>query len=378
MHLRFLFAFAIIAGLLLTGEARAQQVPASPERAERLERVRSLPASARAAVLGRLRAPLEATPPMDDAAASDDLSLLEPAPSYSAKRFWYGTGSAAALDAVFMVGLASIWYDEAERTSFHFYSDSDNVTGSGQGGDGWLDDWHTYAQQDKFGHVWTSWQIARIVGGYGRWAGLSPKKAGLFGGIVGTAFQTQIEVSDGFSTAYGFSRTDMLANLVGSTIGGLKVAYPEGLEWFAAKYSYNPSPYYGTQTTEVDGSGPLGYLGNAIKDYDGITYWITVRPEELLGGRAREAWPDWLAFSAGYGADGIAHPISGFSYPDSPPDDHDYQHRREFYIAPDLDFLHTVELPQPFQALARLFEFIRLPAPALQLAPEVEWHWVFY
>ena len=380
MRLRFcpvLVAFVglLAAGLLLGDVAKAQQVSSrqAPSAHAATEATRPLPASLRTAMLGPL--PHSRTPA--------DLSFLEPAPSFHAKRFWYGTGTVAALDAVAMVGLASIWYDGTERTSFHFYSQSDNVTGKGETGDGWLDDWHTFAQQDKMGHVWTSWQITRIAGGYGRWAGLSPAQAGLFGGVVSTVFQTQIEISDGFSEAYGFSRTDALANLVGSTVGGLKVAYPKRLDWFAAKYSYNPSPYYGTRTTGVDGGGPLGYLGNAIKDYDGATFWLTVRPEELLEGRARRLWPDWLGLSAGYGGDGIAHAISGLDYPDSPPDNPpdgfgEYEHRREFYIGPDLDFLHTLELPQPFQAVARALSFIRLPAPALQVAPEVEWHWVLY
>ena len=377
MHLRFLLVWIATAGLLAGGTAHAQPAPGAP--GDSLAEARPLPAAARTAILGPLRVTGRFDTPQAAIGPDEELAFLEPASSYHPQRFWYGVGSAAALDAVFMVGLASIWYSDSTRTGFHFYSQSENVTGGSSSDDGWLDDWHTFAQQDKLGHVWTSWHITRIVGGYGRGAGLAPAEAGLFGGIVSTVFQTQIEISDGFSETYGFSRTDALANLVGSTVGGLKVAYPERLDWFEAKYSYNPSPYYGTQTTGVDGGNPLGYLGNAIKDYDGITFWVTVRPEEFLPGRAaRRAWPDWLALSAGYGGDGLAHAISGMSYPDSPPDAHDYEHRREFYIGPDLDFLHTLDLPQPFQAVARALSFIRLPAPALQLAPEVRWHWVLY
>jgi hypothetical protein len=369
--MRFRFLLGLLIGIGLLAPSTAQGQLRSGALSEQNEPpARPLPASARAAVLEPL-APVRPRIPEDD-----NLSLLEPAPSFHPQRFWYGVGSAAVLDAGFTAALASVWYDEAERTSFHFYSESENIAGTAAD-DGWLDDWHTFAQVDKFGHVWTSWQIARIVGGYGRWAGLSPGKSGLFGGIVSTVFQAQIEVNDGFSRAYGFSRTDALTNLVGSTVGGLKVAYPERLDWVAAKYSYAPSPYYGTQTTGVDGSGVGGYLGNAIKDYDGGTYWLTVRPEELLQGRARQGWPDWLAFSAGYGGDGLAHAISGMSYPDSP-EGESYEHRREFYIGPDIDLLHSLDLPQPFQAMLRFFEFVRLPAPALQLAPEVRWHWVFY
>jgi uncharacterized protein YfiM (DUF2279 family) len=374
MRLRVLPALVAFVGVLLSaGAVRAHPTPSTAS--VRADTGRApLPATARAAVLGPLApAPVPALP---RARPQTDLSLLEAAPSYHPQRFWYGVGTAAALDAGVTAALASIWYDEAERTGFHFYSESENIAGSAAD-DGWLDDWHTFVQQDKLGHVWTSWHITRIVGGYGRWAGLSPSESALFGGIVSTVFQTQIEVSDSFSKAYGFSRTDALANLVGSAVGGLQVAYPERMDWLAAKYSYHPSPYYGTRTTGVDGGGPLGYLGNAVKDYGGATYWLTVRPEERLDGRARRVWPDWLAFSVGYGGDNLAHAISGLDY-DNVPEGESNVHRREFYIGPDIDLLHSLDLPQPFQAVLRFFEFVRLPAPALQLAPEVRWHWVFY
>jgi hypothetical protein len=370
MRFHLLFALVAIASLLAAGVSHAQK-PLRAVPSARADTAAS-PVSARAALLR----PLSYSPAPPHSRSPKDLTLLEPAPSFHPRRFWYGVGSAAALDVGFTAALASIWYDESERTGFHFYSESENIAGTAAD-DGWLDDWHAFAQVDKFGHVWTSWHIARIVGRYGRWAGLPPREAGLFGGAVSTIFQMQIEVSDGFSEAYGFSRTDALSNLIGSTVGGLKVAYPERLGWLGAKYSYRPSPYYGTRTTGVGGGGVGGYLGNAIKDYDGATYWLTVRPKELLQGRARQVWPDWLAFSAGYGGDGLAHAVSGLSYPDSP-EGESYEHRREFYIGPDIDLLHSLDLPQPFQAVLRFFQFVRLPAPALQLAPEVQWHWAFY
>ncbi|PSQ78106.1 MAG: hypothetical protein BRD37_03545 [Bacteroidetes bacterium QH_8_67_23] len=233
MRLRVLPALAAFVGVLLSaGAVRAQPTPSTAS--VRADTGRApLPATARAAVLGPLApAPVPALP---RARPQTNLSLLEAAPSYHPQRFWYGVGTAVALDAGVTAALASIWYDEAERTGFHFYSESENIAGSAAD-DGWLDDWHTFVQQDKLGHVWTSWHITRIVGGYGRWAGLSPSESALFGGIVSTVFQTQIEVSDSFSKAYGFSRTDALANLVGSAAGGLQVTYPERMDWFAAKY----------------------------------------------------------------------------------------------------------------------------------------------
>lgn len=290
------------------------------------------------------------------------------------KRFWYGLGGAVAIDVPVAYALSQLWYPDSLRTSFHFYSDNPNVGGAGGAhDDGWLDDWHTYVQQDKLGHVWTAWYLARAFGAYGRWSGLSDARVGLFGGVMSTLFQTQIEISDGFSEEYGFSRTDMLANFVGSAIGGLKVAHPERLDWFAAKYSYHRSPYY----DESISNPVLGYLGNAIKDYDGASFWLVFRPEELLPERHAAWWPDWLAISAGYSADGITHAISGQRERRLGPGP-GREHQRVFFIGPDFDFLRRLDVPKPWSIILEGLSFIRIPAPALQLTPGLEWHWLYY
>ncbi len=290
-------------------------------------------------------------------------------------RFWAGLGGFVAVDVPVALVLSQLWYPDSLRTSFHFYSNNPNVGGAGGPHDhGWLDDWYTYVQQDKLGHLWTTWHLARAFGAYGRWAGLSNAHAGLFGGVMAILFQTQIEISDGFSAKYGFSRTDMLANLVGGVMGGLRVAYPGKLRWLAAKYSYHRSPYFDERVSD---SPVLRYAGNAIKDYDGISYWLVVRPEYLLRGRARRLWPDWLALSIGYSADGIRHAISGEREQRLGPGP-GLEHRRVLLIGLDFDFLHALDVPEPWHTLANLLSFIRLPAPALALTPELRGYWLYF
>lgn len=279
--------------------------------------------------------------------------------SFNPSRFWTGVAGFAAADVVTMVGLNSLWYSGHDRTSFHWH-----------GGRRWDDDWNTYVQQDKLGHAIVAYHLARVIGEYGLWSGLSRKQAGVFGGAVSAVFQSQIELFDGFSEEYGASRTDILANIVGGAAGAAKVAYPERLSWFALKYSYHPSPYY---DDDISGAAPLRFLGNALKDYDGISYWFVVKPSEL---EFPGAWPKWLGVSLGYSGSGLAHPVSGldeFGGPGGP------VHRRQVFIAPDLDLTNLREKwPQPFRGIAGFFSFLRLPAPALQLTPEVRWFWVYY
>ncbi len=309
----------------------------------------------------------------DSTVRAPDALVEEPAGgAFHPARFWGGLGAAVAVDVPVMYALSTVWYGEDERQSFHWYS---NVTPPGQPSDirddGWLDDWSTYVQQDKLGHVWATWHLTRAVGAYGRWAGLSDGQAALFGGVVSTLFQTQIEVYDGFSSVYGASRTDLLANVVGGMVGGVQVAFPERTGWFAGKYSYHRSPYYDEQAN---------LFGNAIKDYDGISFWLSVRPGELLRGRAREVWPGWLGLAVGYSGTNLAHPYSGWAPGGEADGGPAFEHRRQLFIGPDLDLIHwaAARAPEPWRTVLGLFEFLRLPAPALQLTPEVRWYWVFY
>ena len=57
----------------------------------------------------------------------------------------------------------------------------------------------------KAGQAWKLW----------RWAGLPRKKRIWLGGLSGVAYQSIIEILDGFSSQYGFSPGDFTANIVG-------------------------------------------------------------------------------------------------------------------------------------------------------------------
>ncbi|MEX1056076.1 MAG: hypothetical protein WED81_08590, partial [Rhodothermales bacterium] len=181
---------------------------------------------------------------------------------------------------------------------------------------------------------------------------------------------SQIEFFDGLSAAYGASRTDILANLIGGAAGGAKVAFPEELSWITSKYSYHPSPYYDEEASSV---APLRYLGNVLKDYDGISYWLVIRPSEL---DLPISWPAWLGASVGYGATGLAHPLSGRT---ESGDSGGPVHRRQIFLSPDIDvFASGGSWPQPFRAIAGILSFVRFPSPALQVTPEVRWYWIYY
>ena len=288
----------------------------------------------------------------DSSAASDSAGTAAPARPYRPRRLWWGLGAAAVLDVGGMAALHQLWYANTERTRWHWYDRA--------GGRAWYDDWFTYEQQDKLGHVYSSWALAHAAIAYGRWSGLSRRRAALLGVGASTIFHAQIEFFDGFSDAYGASRTDLLANATGSALAGVQHLYPDATDWFALKYAYHPSPYY----------EPDRALGNAIQDYQGITFWLSLRPERVLPRRAAAYWPDWLALSVGHSGAGLGHPVSGVG--GTP------EHRRQLYVGPDLVVGELIDLPRSLRVVERVLSFVRLPLPALQVAPQARWHWAYF
>lgn len=256
------------------------------------------------------------------------------------RRLWWGSAVAAAADGAALVALSQLWYADYDHTRFHWHDDLDN----------WL-------QQDKLGHLVAAQHIARVAGAYGRWSGLGRRGAAVYGGAASLLFLSQVEVLDGFSVGWGASWADLAANGIGAALGAMQVADPD---WEAVtfKWSYSPSPYR---------DEALSLAGNALKDYDGATFWLVARPADLVVTPAW--WPDWLAVAVGHSADGLSRALPG---PDSP-------HRRVWLIAPDLDLLARIAWPRPWMRTAgKVLSFVRLPAPALQLSPRTRVHLVYF
>ena len=100
-----------------------------------------------------------------------------------------------------LVGLNAIWYAHYPRSAFHFFNDDAE-----------------WQQMDKVGHVYSAYTESRATMEMWRWAGLSRKESIWIGGLSGVAYQSIIEVLDGFSSQYGFSPGDFTANIIGSSI----------------------------------------------------------------------------------------------------------------------------------------------------------------
>ncbi|MEI9934603.1 MAG: DUF2279 domain-containing protein [Ferruginibacter sp.] len=147
-----------------------------------------------------------------------------------------------------------LWYKKFPHSRFHFFNDNDE----------WLN-------MDKLGHATTAYNIAAIQSDILQWAGVKPLPSAAIGTLTALGFMTMIEIMDGHSEKWGFSKGDMLANLSGCLLY-------QGQQWmwgeqrFGLKYSYHRTifpKYYPEELGKTDAQ-------RMLKDYNGQAYWLSV------------------------------------------------------------------------------------------------------
>lgn len=264
--------------------------------------------------------------------ASDTLS-----PPLIKKRLTIIVGSEILLHGGSTIYLNELWYKNYPRSTFHFFNDNAE----------WL-------QMDKAGHFITSYYIGKIGIDLLKWSGLSHRKAVWYGGLLGSVYQLTIEGLDAFSTQWGFSTGDVLANTMGS---GLLIA--QELNWreqrACLKYSFRKSPY---ASYRPDALGKSLYE-QIIKDYNGQTYWLSVNIASFLRNDIR--FPRWLNIAVGYGADGM----TGARNNNIPAEAQSIPRNRQFYLSLDAD-LNRLKIKHPLlKVLIGSIGFLKVPFPAL-------------
>lgn len=248
------------------------------------------------------------------------------------------TGSVAYLGSMGALYLA--WYKNHPQTSFQLY-----------------DDFPEWLQMDKGGHMVASYYIGMLGYESLRWAGVERKKAIWYGGSFGSVYLSAIEILDGFSSGWGFSLSDLAANTLGSAM-----FISQLLCWdeqrVLLKYSYQPSKF-ATYRPEVLGSNHLERL---LKDYNGITYWLSVNPNSFGLHRC----PKWLNVALGYSASGMtggSANIYGYHNGKFIPF---YARERQIYFSFDVDLSKIKTRSQSLGLVLKALGFIKIPFPALE------------
>ena len=197
---------------------------------------------------------------------------------------WVAAGNIGGYGGA-MIGLYSAWYRNYPQSKFHSFND-----------------WREWKQVDKVGHLYGAYIESVGSMELWRWAGMDRKKRIWIGGLSGAAYQTIIEVLDGFSKDWGWSWGDFAANITGSgLLIGQELAWDE--QRIRIKFSYHPLSYNDPQVQErsnqLFGSNQSNRF---LKDYNGQTYWASISVASFL---QNSKWPKWLNIAVGYGAEGL-------------------------------------------------------------------------
>lgn len=257
------------------------------------------------------------------------------------KRLRSVVAAEAGLYAVSMAGLYSIWYKDYPQSHFHFFDDNDE----------WL-------QMDKAGHFVTSYYISRLTAYSVRWAGMSRQNSIWYGGAAGFTYMTAIEILDGFSTEWGASPGDLVANTSGALLYvGQELLWRD--QRITLKYSWHPSDYAGYRPDLLG----RNWSQQMIKDYNGTTLWFSAN---LRAFGAGTNWlPEWLNIAVGYGAEGMTGAMgNSLSYDDKPIPQ--FERYRQFYLSLDIDMTRIPVKSKWLRLIFNAVGFLKIPAPALE------------
>lgn len=273
---------------------------------------------------------------------ADSISFFQNSPIPSKKRVHLLNYSIVGLYGISMTWLYTQWYKDYPQTTFHFFNDNSE-----------------WEQMDKYAHTWDAYNIAKPLVNCYKWTGMSREKSVLYGVGVAFLFQTSVEVFDGFSSQWGFSGGDMLANTL-----GLSLYTFQELKWqdqrLSLKFSFRQTKYSKYRPDLLGKNLPE----NILKDYNGLTHWLTINPKSFL---KSSKIPSWLSFAFGFGAEGMtggkenSFIFDGRKIPA-------FDRYKQYYFSIDVE-LHRIHTRSKFlTSLFRVVNIIHLPAPAIEIS----------
>jgi hypothetical protein len=233
--------------------------------------------------------------------------------------------------------LNEVWYKHQPRTHFHLFDDNAE----------WL-------QMDKAGHLATSFHESVFAIEALKWCGLKKKKAIIWGSLAGLIYQTPIEIFDGYSSAYGASLGDEIANA-----GGSMLVLGQFLLWDEIRFQ----PKFSFHRTGLAALRP-NVLGEntgeqILKDYNGQTYWMSFNISSFLKNETSR-FPRWLNLAIGYGGHNMIYARK-----------HQNQDAglipfRQYYLSFDVDMRFVKTKKRWVRYMLYPLNFIHIPFPAVE------------
>jgi uncharacterized protein YfiM (DUF2279 family) len=249
-----------------------------------------------------------------------------------------GTAAVYALTSYF---LGKTWY--TKRVPFHSFNDNGE----------WL-------QMDKVGHATTAYAISRGEYELFRWSGVNERASVLTGGLIALLYQTTIELFDGRSEGWGFSKGDMAANLTGIGLF-MGQQYGWGEQKLGLRYGWRQSIYPAYRPNLLGKTA-----GNQmLKDYNGQQYWLSLNIASVLP--VGPSFPRWLNLDLGYSGSGMTGGHANPPYFDADGKEVKFTRYRQFYLSPDITLARLPGLSgSGAQPLVSAGQFFKIPAPSLE------------
>jgi hypothetical protein len=245
-----------------------------------------------------------------------------------------------------LVALDQLWYSDFKRESFHFFNDNK--------------EWN---QLDKLGHFYSAFHISAASYHGLKWAGLEERKSIFWGSMVSVMVMTPIEIFDGFSSEYGASSGDLLANSLGTAL-----FFSQQSLWgeirIHPKYSFQRTKYP-SYRPEVLGANLTEEL---IKDYNGQKQWLSFDLSKF-----NNSLPKWLNIAIGYGATGMVYAN------DKDNIENGFTPRRQYFLAIDFDFNEYKSRSKALNTALYFINMIKLPSPSLEFSnSKFKFHSFYY
>lgn len=238
-----------------------------------------------------------------------------------------------------MVALHQLWYKDYGSSKFHFFNDAGEWKG-----------------MDKVGHFVTANRVNSGIYAMYTASGFSPQRAMWRSAIISTAFQTTVEVFDGFSTAWGFSWADIASNTAGTAAFCLQQQFfKEQLVKF--KFSFWPSKFNKYRPSLLGQSFP----NTLLKDYNAQTYWASFSLARATG---FSKLPAWLCLSFGYGVNALTGARVNSSIDGLLPPSNELR-ASEFSLGIDIDLVKIKTRHRWLRRCFNVVNIIRLPLPAV-------------
>ena len=256
----------------------------------------------------------------------------------------------STLASATLIGLNQLWYADYEKSKFQTINDNSE----------WL-------QMDKFGHVYSSYQLGRLGATALKWSGNSKKNQLLYGGTLGFVFLGAVEVMDGFSKEWGFSWGDIAANGLGTGLFiGQELLWDE--QRIAVKFSFH-------QTNNAQLSpNKLGadFNEQVLKDYNGQTYWLSANIHSFF---KTKHIPKWLNIAFGYGANGM---LAGSKDIDNQLLTNTGRYR-QYYLSFDVNLEKIKTNSHILKTILSVFNTIKVPFPTLEFSQNrLVFHLLYY